>query len=187
MSLLSDPPMILYYVFAFACLIAAFLFLQNKTKRRMIGLGVCLALLVLVAVVDYTTESPREAINRTLQEIAQATREKRLDDCFTRFSNGMQYNGRDKAALDAKAREAFQRFDWKGANIWDNVRDDFLQADETHASQGFLVKLSDTPSILFYCRAKFRKEADGKWRCEGFAMYDAMQRDRGPEVGVPGV
>jgi hypothetical protein len=190
---LSDPSPTLYLILIIVALVLAGVWLRRQSRGDLIRFLIAIGALLAVYLIDRFCESPREEASRKIEEMAQASRDKKWDDLFKHVADSFKYNGPSGIEIDKKGlREKLKLVEgipeFKGAVILDMHRADYRVIDEKTATVGFLACAKDYPVKRWFVIATFAKEPDGQWRMTDFKGYDELKQDHhGPQIAINGL
>ncbi len=192
-TLLTDPSPWVYVCLAACGLFAAATWLQRRSRPTLLAAAACGLLLLLVAVCDWTFQSPREIAVEHTRAIVQAVDRRQPEECLRYLAEIVEYQG-DRLQPVAVRREqlrqaAFwtllQQYDVRVA-AWDFARDDVAYPNRDSVEIGFLVKAEGNfGQAVYYVRARYTRQLDGQWRLSHLATFDPLKRQN-ERRSVPG-
>jgi hypothetical protein len=187
MTALTDPSPTIYIVLGTVVIILAALWVRNRTRSNLIQLGIGVAFLLAIVLCDTLVESPREQAVRKMKEMAQATRERRMDDAFRHISDTFNYNGITKTALRERARSAEGQAGFAGVGVSTFERADAKQIDDKTVQIGFEVFAINAPvgEGRYYCLGTFKQESGGDYRLTGLEFHKANEGPKGEKIFPP--
>lgn len=185
-TFLSDPSPTTYAIVAIMVAVLVGIYLRSRKRKDLYPLIGGVAVLIAVVAIDRFVESPREAAMRKMQEMSEATANKKWDDVFKNISESFKYKGAtgnqtDKKGLREKVRSIESMVD-KGIAIFDFNRSDFRQIDEKTSEIGFRAQLKDRPESVTYVKAIFTKEPDGVWRMSSFTCFEPINTNEKRQI-----
>ena len=183
-TFLAEPSTALYAILGVVTLVLGITAARRQKRSDAINFGIAAAVLLAVFLIDRAVESPREAVVRKVQEMGQASRDKKHDDLFKHVSDAFKYKSLDKAGLRDKAKQA-EAMGFGGISEYDLARSGFKAVNDTTVEHGFRVKTHSQPEVHLFVVATFKKESDGEWRLTTFKLYDPVNVN--DEKDVPGL
>jgi hypothetical protein len=187
-TFLSDPPPAVYLVLIGAVLVTGVIFARYQDRKRLRPLGVALALLGLVYLIDRIFESPREEATRKVEAMAEAATAADPTRFVESVSPSFQYHGADREKLKASGAWHLIRSNNARIAVWDFSRAAFEQISDTELEIGFYAK-AQAPgrgALVRYIKARFVKDPDGQWRVKTFGFYNPAEHGLNQEEPIPG-
>lgn len=181
---LSDPSLSLYAILGVATVLLGIIALRRQKRSDAINFCIPAAALIALFVIDMAVESPREQTVRKIQEMGQASRDKKYDDIFKHVSDSFKYRSLDKKALQDKAKQA-EGQGFGGFSEYDLARSSFRPMEDGTIEQGFRVNVKLAQDFPFYVKGTFKKDPDGEWRLVTFKLFDAINMN--DEKEIPGL
>ena len=185
-SFLADVSFSVYLILTIIVIVMAVLWVRQSDRKGLIRLGIAVALLGLVFLIDSVWESPREIAVRKMRAMADATVARDEAGIMKHVAESFRYQSLDKKGLRDLTRRAATYGEWKGATVWDFDRSEVKYVNDTTIQIACYAQPSGYPPP-YWCVATFQQEADGEYRMTTFQLYNLAQKTNGPEVGLPGV
>jgi hypothetical protein len=191
-TLLSDPPDSLYLVLIALAVVTGAVAARKQTRKSLIVFGVAAVLLLVVFLIDYTVESPREGAVAGVKAIEKGANARDPEAFVAPVADTLEYKGAGPAQTFTKAQfrsAAFWQFLSANRTISVNTkgfdRADVVEIDPNTVEIGFVGQGSDgTTTLPFYFRATFTRQPDGKMRMTKLASFDFASRTAKP-VSIP--
>ncbi len=180
---LSDPSM-LYAILAVATVLPGIMAIRRQKRSDAINFCVALVALIALFVIDTVVESPREQTERKINEMGQASLDKKYDKLFKHVSDSFKYKSLDKKALQEKAKQADGQ-GFGGFEVYDLARSSFKPMEDGTIEQGFGVKHKGEQQLQLYVKGTFKKDPDGEWRLVTFKLFDPINMN--DEKEIPGL
>jgi hypothetical protein len=152
------------------------------TRKRilLIAVGTLAALAGLYFVLDKLVETDREQIERTLTEMASAVSRRDTEGVFRHVSDAFASPaGRNKADFQEAARGYISGGVVGEVVVWDVEFPQGVSHDRPTAPVAFMVKakggsFGGKEDAGYRCEATFHHDADGRWRLQGFKLFDPL-------------
>jgi hypothetical protein len=188
MTFLTDPTPGFYAVLILAALFLGGVAFRYRTRTTKLLAGVVLALLILVFLIDFFIDSPREQSVRKVSAMIDAINARNTAGLLSHVSESFDFKGRKKSQLGA-------------AQLWNNLRTfqvnvrasdfsrDYVQTpDGNSISIGFLATAeAEGRPMPLHIQVTFVRDPDGQFRVRTFTAHDPLQKTKGSEIQLPGL
>ncbi|OWK38666.1 hypothetical protein [Fimbriiglobus ruber] len=184
---LSDPTTGMYLILFVALVIAAGVWVRNRTRRTLLIAAGLFAALALLGLCDYLFESPREESVRKVREMAAAVNERNNQKFLAHVSDSFTYKNWKKPDA-VTVIELAQRYNVTAA-VFDFNRERYNQVSPTELDIVFDARADSVGNERFpmHFGTRFVKDPDGQWRMKTFAFYDYVSKEDGGEKPLPGM
>jgi hypothetical protein len=170
---LSDPSLTMYLVLAVFAIVTGALWVKNRTRSSLVRFGIATGILVLLFLIDWLFESPREEASRRVKAMADTATAVNPDAFVENLSPSFNYHGADREKIRHAGAWSLIRQHSARVAVWGLGRDDFMQISENEIEIGFYAK-AQAPSNeaqLRYVKAVFTRDPDGAYRLKTFRFY----------------
>ena len=143
-------------------------------------------LLLILAVIDKTNESPRRSRLRRVQQMAQAADAADANRFIEHLADTIEYRGGSQPVVVKKEEMRNSPF-WSMLRqfnvhvaVWDFSRDDVKEIDAGTIEVGFAAKgesLMTRETSPLYMRATFKKQPDGQWKLVAISSFKFERHD----------
>ncbi len=182
---ISDPSLSTKVTLGLLVLFTGFYFYSQQNRKSLLVFVAFLLGLILVMMIDYLVESPREFGVQQLKQAAEVTATGQMGNLNSILSESFQFGGFKKKEFIQKLSTLKKVWnEWQGAEIWSFDRGDYHKIDDNHMTIGFLGQAKGFPVTMRYIKADFVRE-EKTWRIVTFHFYDPLQREKGGEQSVP--
>jgi hypothetical protein len=187
-TFLSDPVLGVYLVLVAFVVIAGVIVARKRDRRSWISLGIAVAVLLLVGLIDLVVESPREEATRKVKAMAEAATTADPGRFVEHVSTSFEANGKNRD--DLKAAPAWHQIRTLQAKVtvWGFGHDAHQRISDTEVEVGFYAK-GEAPGsgmVMRYVRARFVKDSDGEYRLKSLKFYNPAERGLNAEEPIPG-
>jgi len=176
-------------VYVFLLLIGCLLLVlwwQQRDRRLIYAVSAVGLAALLYFLLDVVRQTPREQVEATIREMADAVNKHDVDRLFRHVSDNFKYRGRDKKEFRERVRSALDTYGVKNARI-KNLR--FLKED---AAAGQVTVRFDGKAdtnqewtLALPCEVDFIREGDGQWRMKAIRFYNPVRSEE--EWDIPGL
>ncbi|HVK12570.1 MAG TPA: hypothetical protein VM597_27725 [Gemmataceae bacterium] len=184
LSYFADPSRTLYLLLGAIVIVLGLIALRRQKRSDLINLGIGALVLLVVFLIDRTTDSPREAVGEVVTDMARAAEKSDYDAVFQHMSESFDYKGKDKKAA-RQAAEMSKSYFPEGIRIWGVSRERFKEIDASTAEQEFDAQFVSGPQTRHRCVGVFKKEGDA-WKLKTFRLYSVVG-NTDQEVTPPGL
>lgn len=171
---------------------AAVYWYRVQTRRGALIVAAALAIVGLVALIDFLEESPREEAVRRMEEMIAAANQYRPAGVLPHLSDRFRYGELTKTTLAASGAWQLAEDHAVRLSPWDFDRGYVERPTVDTIAIGFMVRIDARnmggrgPGAL-YVRAPFVRDPDGAWRLQTFSLHsDPLRKANGDEVVIPG-
>jgi hypothetical protein len=175
-------------VYAFLLLVGGILLVLWRSLRDRQALKVVAAvagLALLYFLLDILHETPREKVEATIKEMADAASKHDLDRLFRHVSENFKYQNSDKKAFRDRVRSALDRYDVKNIRVKDlRFLNMDLDAGRMTVRVGGTASTNQEWSMALPCELDFVREGDGEWRMKAIRFYNPVLTAE--EWSIPG-
>ena len=188
-SFLSDPTTGLYLVLVLVPVVAAVPLARYQDRKNLVRFLACCGPLLVVVLIDWLVESPREEANRKVRAMAAAATRADPAAFVEHLSPAFRMN--NKGRDEVRASPAWDRIRGEKAEVSVNgfSHDTSEWVSDSEFEVGFFVRC-DAPGrsgfLARYCKARFGKDPDGQYRLRGIKFYDPANRGLNAEEPIPG-
>lgn len=188
-SFLSDPSPTIFLLLIAAAAGAGWYAFREQTRKSLRPLAVVLGLLLLLFVLDFAFESPREEATRKIQEMADAASNQQPDKFVEHVSERFDAGGSSREKLrNSVAWGIIKRFNARVA-VWDFDRSLFEWTGDNEFKIEFLAKgesRTEGGFVMRYVRATFVRDPDGQYRLRDIKFYNPADKGMRVEEPIPG-
>jgi len=149
---------------------------SRRDRQALKVVAAVAGLALLYFLLDILHETPREKVEATIKEMADATSKHDLDRLFLHISADFKYQNSDRKAFRDRVRLALERYDVKNIRVKD-LR--FLNMDVDAGRM--TVRIDGTAStnkewgMALPCEVDFIREGDGQWRMRAIRIYHPVR------------
>lgn len=187
-TFLSDPAPALYLILLVLVVIAGGIWVRFRDRGSLIRVGIAVAVLLLLFVIDTLVESPREEGIRKVNEMCAAATAPDPDKFVANVSDSFESFGANKEKVRKSGAWDLVRQYKARINATGFDRDGFKPVNDTEYDLEFLAtaKAQDGGVLQRYVRARFVRDPDGKYRLKGVKFYDPLTGGLNREEPIPG-
>jgi hypothetical protein len=170
---LLEDPTTAYVVLGLAGFALGVGWWMQPRRGYLIGLGAVIALIGLLALLNFLVDTDGKRIERKIQAMAAAVASRDVEGVFRHISADFRLRGMDRNEFRRRAEGHINRGDVQTLTIWDYQAREISRENRV-ATVTFSVKGHGqaTSGVEFYnCRAQFVLDADGEWRLRGFDLF----------------
>jgi hypothetical protein len=182
----SDPPQVVYLLLGGLLIITGAIAAQKQDRRAAVPFGVAFLLMLLVFLLDKTSESPREEAVRRTHMMAQAADAKNPDAFLAHVADTITIQtgqGQTKTITRDELKNSgfwgmLRQSDIHVA-VWDFSRDDVKEIGSNVVEIGFLAKgeLPGGNQQMIYMRATFTRQNDGSLKMSALRSFHPTNHD----------
>jgi hypothetical protein len=181
-TFLSDPPQVVFLVLVALTLLTGAIAFNTRHRASIIAFGVVLGVLLLLLILDFSFESPREESIRRVQAMVKAADAKNPAAFVEHLADTVEFHN-STGLPEHKKREAL-----KASQFWEILKQydvrvvawDYSQLETTDPNKveiGFMAKgESGGKPYPVYIRATFTRQPDGQMKLSGFRSLNPMNR-----------
>jgi hypothetical protein len=186
-TFLSDPTTGLYLVLIAIPVVAAVPLARSQDRKSLRRFLLGCVPIVLVFLIDWLVESPREEATRRVLAMADAATRVDPAGFVEHVSPSFNVNGKGKEQL--KSSPVWNQIRAYNARVavWGFGHDAYERVGDNEIEVGFYAKGEAASGVLLrYCRARFVEDPDGQYRLRGIRFYDPAGRGLNAEEPIPG-
>ena len=186
-TFLSDPAPALYLILLVLAVIAAGIWFRYRDRGSLVRVGIIVAVLLLLFVIDTLVESPREEGIRRVNEMCAAATEPNADKFVAHVSESFEMQGANKEKVrKSGAWDLIRQYKPRiSATGFD--RDGYKPVSDAEFDLEFLATAKAEAGLQQrYVRARFVRDPDGKHRLKGAKFYDPLTGGLNREEPIPG-
>jgi hypothetical protein len=170
---LLEDPTTAYVVLGLAAFALGVGWWMQPRRGYLIGLGVVIALIGLVALLNLMVDTDAKRIQRKIQAMAAAVAGRDVEGIFRHISADFRLRGMDRNQFRQRVEAYIHRGDVQSLTVWE-YQPRNISREQRVATVTFSVKGHGqaTSGVEFYnCKAQFVLDADGEWRLRGFDLF----------------
>ena len=158
---------------------------SRRDRHALKAVAAVAGVVLLYFLLDVLHETPREKVEATIKEMADAASKHDLDRLFRHVSDNFKYQSSDKKAFRDRVRSALERYDVKNVRVKD-LR--FLNMDVDAGRM--TVRVAGTAStnqewsMALPCELDFVREGDAEWQMRAIRFYNPVLNAE--EWSIPG-
>lgn len=185
-TFLIDPPQIVYLLLGGLLVVTGGIAAQKQDRRSAIPFALAFLLMLLVFLLDKTSESPREEAVRRTYVMAQAADAKNPDAFVAHVADTVAIQT-GQGQTKTVTREELKKSGFWGmlrqhnihVAVWDFSREDVKDFGNGTVEIGFLAKgeLPDHNQQMIYVRTTFTRQSDGSLKMSAFRSYHPTNHD----------
>ena len=179
-----------YIALAAAAVLCAFFWTQSRKRGFLLAAGACLALVGVYFLLDRSVETDREQIQRKIQEMGAAVRDRDVDRIFANVSDDFRRGSANKASFRQQVEHIIGGGVVNELLVWTitvpdegKMRERPEDPRENMARAEFFAKplggMADG-STYYLIRAQMKRDPDGQWRLQGFDAYSPYSDTNSP-------
>lgn len=169
MDSLFEGPTTLYLLLLVAVVVLLALWFRDRQRRWLTLLSIPAALALVLLLLDWSVETPREQIARKLREMASAVERRDVATIHGHLASTFQLAGRDRNTFRRYVERVF-REDWVTSIVLWEIRPQ-LQGTTAEATLYAKVRGSRVRGAEFF-RVKTQWSREGEqWRLVGFTVH----------------
>jgi hypothetical protein len=185
-TFLSDPSPAFYVILVLLAVLAVGIWYRFRDRGSLIRAGIAVGLLVALFACDRLFESPREEAVRAINEMSAAINARDTSRFLAHVSDQFAFKTWKKADAP-KVIELAKQHNVETA-VWSFDREGFQQISDSELDVVFDAKAQQRDGgapFPRHIKARFVKDADGRWRLKTFTPYNIAQKTQGPEEPIP--
>jgi hypothetical protein len=170
---LLDNATTVYSLLIVAALVCVVAWWRTRRHAYLVALGVVGGLAGLYALLFLLIETPRQQIERKVNEMAAAVAARDADAILRNVSDDFRHGGMDKAGLRGLVEKVLRQRAIDGLQVWD------FDWPESAAPRTRPVHFRAKPlggmasgEAFYLVKATFVRDPDGQWRLKGFDVFN---------------
>jgi hypothetical protein len=177
---LFEGKLIVYAALAGAAVAFLLLWWQSRKRGLLIAAGVMMALIALVALLDWGQETDREQVKHRVEGMAASLTAHDVEQAFQYISDDFRTpRGTDKKGLRDAAKRYLDNGTVTDIEVWD-IRVVSLSRQEGRAQVSFSVKLKPVREDYMRCEAVFDHDPARGWRLREFRLFNPFRNEEYP-------
>ncbi|HKB40658.1 MAG TPA: hypothetical protein VKD72_29805 [Gemmataceae bacterium] len=158
---------------------------QHRNRRLLLAYSALAGVTLLYFLLDILHETPREKVEATIKEMADAASKHDLDRLFRHVSDNFKYQSSDRKAFRERVRSALDRYDVKNIHVKDlRFLNMDVDAGRMTVRVGGTASTNQEWSMALPCELDFVREGDGEWRMRAIRFYNPVLNAE--EWSIPG-
>ena len=185
-SFLTDPPQVVYLLLGGLLVLTGAIAAQKQDRRATLAFGVAFLLMLLVFLLDKTSESPREEAVRRTNMMAQAADAKNPDAFGEHVADLVTIAAGNEPGKTVTRDELKKSGFWAMLRqmnvhvaVWDFSRDTVKELGNDTVEIGFMAKgeISSGNQAMMYAKATFTRQSDGSMKMTALRTFHPTNHD----------
>lgn len=185
-SFLIDPPQVVYLLLGGLLVVTGAIAAQKQDRRTTIVFGIAFLLMLLVFLLDKTSESPREEAVRRTNMMAQAADAKDPDAFVAHVAEKVTIAAGNEAGKTVTRDELKKSGFWgmlRQMNVhvavWDFSRDNVKELGNNSVEIGFMAKgeIASGNQAMMFAKATFTRQSDGSMKLTALRTFHPTNHD----------
>ena len=179
-TFLSDPPQLVYLLLGGLLVVTGAVAAQKQDRRATVAFGVAFLLMLLMFLLDKSSESHREEAVRRTHMMAQAADAKNPDAFVEHVADRVTIAAGNETGKTVTRDELKRSGFWAMLRqldahvaVWDFSRDNVKELGKDSVEIGFLAKgeLPGGNQMMMYATATFTRQGDGSMKLSAFRSF----------------
>jgi hypothetical protein len=185
-TFLIDPPQVVYLLLGGLLVITGAIAAQKQDRRATIAFAFAFLLMLLMFLIDKTSESPREEAVRRTQMMAHAADTKNPDAFIEHVADRVTIAPGNEPGKTVTRDELKKSGFWgmlrqlnAHVAVWDFSRENVKELDKDTIEISFLAKgeISGGNQVMIFAKATFTRQSDGSVKMSAFRSFHPTNHD----------